>query len=106
MTFEWKTHGELDIEIPDNWNGGNVYHTGGGIYVREWEREMGEKTIQVGYNNNNEFVGVNVYESDDKSYGPIDTFSIHDTGSTDISHAIMAKALMERINKEGLDTFE
>jgi len=109
--FDWKTHDRIEYIksiLPQGWEGGTVFNSGGGIYLREWYKELPSgEYVTVGYNNIDERVGMNVYESkDDKGYGPMDSRSFKMEGHTDMSLALTAVSIMHRINLEGLETFE
>jgi len=39
---------ELDVEVPEGWTGGNVWHSGGGIWVREFQND--DLELRVTYN--------------------------------------------------------
>jgi len=63
--YEW-LNGDIDTDrIPENWYDGEIHHTGGGIYVREWKRDLPNgKTIEVGISEVQNCVGVNVMSDD------------------------------------------
>lgn len=59
--YEWLDADVNTDRIPDNWYDGEIHHTGGGIYVREWKRDLPNgKTVEVGISETQRCVGVNV----------------------------------------------
>ena len=62
---------ESPIKTPDGWEGGEVVHTGGGIYARRWfwRNEGGEIEYVVGYGPTAGFDGASVERWDDYEAG-------------------------------------
>lgn len=55
------------VDAPENWEGGECWHSGGNIWVREWTRELPDgRKIEVVYNDEPSGIGVNHYPDADQ----------------------------------------
>jgi len=94
----YQENGEI-VESPAKWSGGQVWHTGGGIYCRSWERELPDgRKIEVIYSADKTGIGVNHYPDTDK-HGADDCIKgAKPDKHSDQAYAKAARMLMRTIN--------
>lgn len=95
------------IETPSGWYGGEVWHSGGNIWVRTWRNVEDNKNtsrdeyLEVGYNDSFDGVSIDKYVKDeerDTFYHKkvVDSISVKDGGDKECAEA--ALKLMKKHN--------
>lgn len=93
-------------EAPAHWCGGDCEHTGGGIWVRSWNRPLPDgRLVEVLYDNAATGVGVTLFPDADGhtptgNVGGVTAFyrDLSANLYSDMAYADAAKTLMELIN--------
>ena len=83
---------------PDAWNGGQVRHTGGGLYCRIWRQQTKNGTLEVAYSVPG-CMGVTLgqYDTGDAWRGEIDSIQVPE--ETDDACADAARRLMRAVDE-------
>ena len=96
---------EKPIDNPDGWTGGEAVHTGGGMWVRKWEKVTDDgRRIELAYADFDEGISLNHYPDADEyvcddSVGGLGIDGPYDSDEhTDENKAKAASRLMRTIN--------
>ena len=94
-----------DVPVPNKWTGGNVGHTGGGIWCRIFQKDHGEKGhLEVMYNvKHHDGVTAGAYDNQNRWLGEIETIEVEADNPTEEDALDTAYYLIRQIDKGTYD---
>lgn len=87
-------------ELPSAWDGGEAWHSGGGIWVREFTNEDRELRVTYSLSDNQPGVGLDAISWDDslEMYLPDETLATNQSPETDANKFSAALEFMTDVN--------